>query len=177
MKTTFKEILRHRPCVDGWNKLCTSVFDLEIINEDKKIRLSDEQLNTEVSILEILNINGCDNAFWALRTQKYEDYCLILADIAEYVLYIFEERFPEDNRPRESIQAIRDYKEGKITKEELKTDADAAADAADAAALAADAARAYAAARADAAAIAADAEQRLINEILLRSLLLIGETL
>jgi len=52
------------------------------------------------------------------------------ADCAAHVLYIFEDKYPKDDRPRKAIQAARDYADGKID--------DAAGDAAgDAARLAA----------------------------------------
>ena len=171
MKTTLREIKRFNPCVPGWKRLCEG--------------LGTSDLNTEVSILQILEINGVKDAFWALRTQKYKSYCLILADVAESVLHIFEKEYPNDNRPRRAIQAIRDYKAGKISKEELEDAAYAATDAAIAAADAAIAARAaraaayaaYAAYDADAAAYAAYAAdaaakiQRNKNEVILRSYL------
>jgi hypothetical protein len=81
---------------------------------------------------------------------------LFACDCAEHVLHFFEERYPKDKRPREAIQAAREYVDGKITIEELNK----AAGAATRAARAADAA-AWAAARvaraADAATRAADA--------------------
>jgi len=42
---------------------------------------------------------------------------LFTADCAENVLYLFEQMYPYDKRPREAIQAARDYAEGRITKE------------------------------------------------------------
>ena len=50
---------------------------------------------------------------------------LFAADCAEHVLHLFEDVFPNDGRPRQAIQAARDFANGKITS--------AAADAADAA--------------------------------------------
>jgi hypothetical protein len=90
------------------------------------------------------------------------------ADCAEHSLPIFEQRYPDDKRPRQAIEAARAYMRGEISLEALQAarnearkaaDADAyAADAADADAYAADATvyAAYAAyAYADAAAYAA----------------------
>ena len=106
MKTTLRKIKSFNPCLPGWRTLCEG--------------LGTTDPDTEVSILQILEINGVEDAFWALRTQKYKDYCLVLADIAESVLHIFEEEYPDDKRPRRTIQAIRDYKAGKISKKELE---------------------------------------------------------
>ena len=142
MKTTFKEIREFNPCSDGWEKL------LKILNPES-------EMSKRVTILEILDSNGVKDAFWALRTQDYRDYCLILADVAESVLHIFEEKNKGDTRPREAIEAIRKWHSGIITEAELKNAADAAAYAAYAAYAAAGAA--YAAAGAAAADAADDA--------------------
>ena len=133
MRTTFRKIKSFNPCKVGWDKLME-------LNPEK-------DMDKEVTILEILNHNGVKDAFWALRTQEYKDYCLILADVAESVLHIFEEKYPNDKRPRKAINAIRRWHSGEITGEELITAADAAyaaADAIDAAYAAADAANAAA---------------------------------
>jgi hypothetical protein len=120
MKTTLREIRKHEPCAYGWEKLI------------KTLGTSDP--DTEVTILEILESNGVKDAFWALRTQKYEDYCLILADVAESVV-----RFTDDKRVSDCIQAVRDYNAGKINREALGAAAEAAgAAAAEAAASAAE---------------------------------------
>jgi len=112
MKTTFREIFKHKPCgqIKGsgeWWDLLTS-------------KLGTENLDTDVSILEILESNGIQDAVWALRTQKYKDYCLFLADVAESVLHIFEREYPEDDRPRKCVEGVRLFHAGKITKYELK---------------------------------------------------------
>ena len=44
---------------------------------------------------------------------------LIAADFAERVLPIFEAHYPDDDRPRKSIEAVRAYARGEITKEQL----------------------------------------------------------
>jgi len=87
------------------------------------------------------------------------DWRLCLVAFAEHVLPIFESRFPNDNRVRNCIQSIRDFINGKITKEELITIRKAAYAAAYAATYAATDAAAYAATddAAYAAAYAADA--------------------
>ena len=118
MKTTFGEIREFNPCTDGWKLLCKN------LNPEM-------DMEKEVSVLEILESNGVKDAFWALRTQDYRDYCLILADVAESVLHIFEEKNKGDTRPRKAIEAIRKWHSGIITDAELKDAADAA-DAADA---------------------------------------------
>ena len=44
---------------------------------------------------------------------------LFSADCAERVLHLFEKQFPEDKRPREAIQAARDFANGKISQDQL----------------------------------------------------------
>lgn len=126
MKTTLREIRKHDPCIYGWNKL------LAHLNKTKAD-------NKPLDLMTILESNGIKDAVWALICFDYEDYCLFLADIAESVLPIFEKKYPDDNRPRKAIQAIRDYKLGKIDKTNLKSTAYVAADAADSAYTARDA--------------------------------------
>ena len=162
---TLKQIRKHSPCKDGWEKL------LEHLGKTK----ADD---APVKFSEILNSNGLDDAIWCLRALPKEHEgkirCLT-ADFAERVLHIFEEKYPDDKRPREAIQGARDYVEGKITLDELKVFRRAAyavyavyaADAVDAAAAAyaahADAYAAHAAAYAVDAAYAADTHKTEIK--------------
>ena len=83
----------------------------------------------------ILESNGLDDTIWAFRAVEGKDkeIRLFAADCAELVLPIFEKQYPNDDRPRKAIQAVRDYANGLISAEEL----DAARDAAGAAASAA----------------------------------------
>ncbi|MCK4521268.1 MAG: hypothetical protein KAU20_01750, partial [Nanoarchaeota archaeon] len=115
MKTTLERIKKYQPCTDGWRKLCEG--------------LGTSEPQTEVTILQILEINGVQDAFWALRTQDYRDYCLLLVGVAETILQNFEKEYPEDRRPREALEAIRKWEAGNLGDEELKA-ADSAADSA-----------------------------------------------
>src|SRR6056297_1815265 len=123
MKTTFRELQSCHPCKDGWSLLCNNILKTDFPEYPaswSQCQLSEEQLDTEVSILEILESNGVEDAFWALRTQEYRDYCLILADIAESVLHIWEERYPNDNRPRLAVETIRKWYSGEATDQDLE---------------------------------------------------------
>ena len=141
MELSLNMIRDKQPCHSGWVKLLKHL---------KKSKADDEMFPLNV----VLDSNGIEDVMWCLRCFEYKDYCLLLADIAESVLPIFENKNKKDSRPRKAIEAIRLFKDGKIDRVQLKAAADAAADAAaaDAAAYAA----AYAA-YADAAADAADA--------------------
>ncbi len=119
MTTTLNKIKAHSPCEDGWHKL---------LNYLGKTQADDEPL----SIATILQSNGIKDAVWALRAVagKDKEIRLFAADCAESVLHIYENKYPNDDRPRKAIQAARDYANGVIGKDEL----DAALDAARAAA-------------------------------------------
>ena len=104
MKTTLRELKKIFNLTE-WDKL--------------KSNLGNNDLDTQVTILQVLESNGIQDAVKALKTQKYEDYCLFSAEVAESVLHIFEDDYTDDNRPRKCIEGIRLYHAGKITKDEL----------------------------------------------------------
>jgi hypothetical protein len=87
--------------------------------EEKYLKLSNYKKNKKIDFKFILKNNGVEDTFWALRTQEKIKVLPILADIAESVLYIYENKYPKDMRVRDYIQSIRDFVEGKITEEEL----------------------------------------------------------
>lgn len=95
--------------------------------------------NTPITLLQILDINGLDDALWALRAcDDAEKFSRLLAcDYAEHVLHILEAKYPDDYRPRKAIEVARRYARGEATEEELAAARaaawDAAWDAADAA--------------------------------------------
>ena len=153
-KTTLQQIKDKSPCKDGWKLLLKN--------------LNTTDLTTEVSLEQILDSNGVKDAYWALRCWDYKEYCLLLANVAESVLHVWLNKYPDDNRPQQAIEAIRLWESGEISMKELlaassaAADAYAAADDAYAAAYAAADAAYYAAAAAssaaaDAAYAAADA--------------------
>jgi hypothetical protein len=122
MTTTLNKIKVHSPCGDGWAKL------LLFLN---KTEADDEPL----SIATIIQSNGIRDAVWALRAVEGKDkeIRLFAADCAESVLHIYENRYPNDDRPRKAIQAARDYANGVIGKDELSAACGAAGAAARAA--------------------------------------------
>ena len=125
MQTTLNKIKEHSPCENGWKKL---------LNYLEKTQADDEPLELRT----ILESNGLDDTIWALRAVEGMDkeIRLFAADCAELVLPIYEKEYPDDNRPRLAIQALKDYANGLITQEELSAASAAAMDAS----LAADAA-------------------------------------
>jgi hypothetical protein len=119
MKTTYNEILKHKPCEKG-------------LKLAKPEWVKDPDM--AIDFKELLEVAGVKNTFWCLRTQEYKSYCLILADIAESVLYIYKKAYPDDSRVRDSIESIRRYSRGEISLKELETACAAALAAAEAAA-------------------------------------------
>ena len=135
--TTLRAIREQEPSSDLLEKL---IKNLNGMSEDEPLKFS-----------TIVESNGIEDALWCLRSLPDEHLPairLLAADIAERVLHIYEEKFPDDKRPREAIKAARDFANGKIDKDQLKRAAYADADAAASYA-------AYAAAYADADADAA----------------------
>jgi hypothetical protein len=111
------------------------------------------------------NLIAAEQYDWAnwfiVRIMQKEDYIRYGLYGANIVLHIYEEKYPDDKRPREAISAARKYLNGHASKAKARAAADAAADAATAAAAraayAATAAAAWAAYAAYAAADAANA--------------------
>ena len=85
--------------------------------------------DARINLLTVMEHNGLKDTLWALRripTKRGKIICILFAaDCAERVLPLFEQRFPNDDRPRKAIAAARNYA--------YAADADAAADAAAAA--------------------------------------------
>ncbi len=115
--TTLNKIRKHQPCQDGWENLLKSLGKTQ----------ADDEVLTFSSIIES---NGLDYALWCLRSvcPEYDkEVRLFAADCAESVLYIFEESYPEDKRPRLAIEAARAFANGEIDASALEAAAGAAA--------------------------------------------------
>lgn len=130
--TTLTEIKKHNPCSDGYKRL------LKYIGTDYPI-------DQPIDILTILQSNGLDDTTWVLRAAMPEAdrdriSRLFACDCAEAVRPLYEEKYPNDNRPRKAIEVARRYALGQATKDELKEASDAAAAAVGSADAAADAA-------------------------------------
>lgn len=157
--TTLNEILSHNPCCQGegekggWNQL------LEFLG---KTEGDDEPL----SYSTILESNGLDDALWCLGCHKDEGLVRTFAcDCAERALYLFEDKYPDDKRPREAIETARRFIKGEATSEEMAAAGAAAWDAAGAAAGAAAWADARYAARYAAGDAAGAAERKIQSEL------------
>jgi hypothetical protein len=127
-----------KPCQRGYHFVMLSqlpqwlgptLYELEVRGE--VINLSDKSVAQQARLIRKVDT-------WNDKTLR-----LFAADCAEHVLGLYESKYPNDNRPRNAIQAARDFANGRISLDELNAAA-YAANAADAAA----------------AAYAADAEKR-----------------
>jgi hypothetical protein len=106
MNTTLNEIREFLPCEPSWEQLLKSL---------NKTKADDEPLSFKY-ILDVLDIR---DALWCLTTQSYKDQCLFLADVAESVLHIFEDNYPNDMRVCNCIDGIRKFHAGEITEDDL----------------------------------------------------------
>ena len=110
METTLKKLKKHNPCRSSWDRLLESLDKTEPDNEPLKLRY-------------ILDLLGVQDAIWAFRAiDGYrKEQILFIADCAEHVLHIYEEKYPKNTAPRAAILATRNYANGKISKEKLRS--------------------------------------------------------
>jgi hypothetical protein len=111
--TTLNKIRAHNPCEDGWEKLLKGFG---------KTKADDEPL----PFVQILEINGLDDALWCLRAepQYAKEYRLLAVAYARHVQHL-----NPDPRVKNAIDVAERYANGEATDEEL-TAAKAAARAA-----------------------------------------------
>ena len=167
MKTTLNTIREHSPCSEGWAKLLRSL---------DKSKADDEP----VSIVQILDSNGLQDALWCLRAVKGHD-----REIRLFAVWCARqvEHLMADQRSKDALNVAERFANGEATEQErdaawataraaagaaARAAAEAAAlaaalaaawDAAEAAALAAALAAAWDAAEAAARAAAGDAAE------------------
>ena len=129
-----------RLCEFGWH----GVEEKDILNH------LPSQVGAELWVVEIKGkrVNGDDKfsvpqmkLVERLGVTTEQNLRLFACDVAEDVLPLFENEYPNDTRPREAIEVSRRYANGEATKKELDAARDAARDAAWAARAAAWAAR------------------------------------
>ena len=125
---SLNSILVYDPCLEGL--------------EDFKAKFEHLDPDAPVPLISCLSSNSAMDTIWALQA-VHQDISAILpmlaADFAESVLHLFEEKFPNDNRPRVAIELARqgknnyDYQRTARVSADAKAAADAAYDAAKAA--------------------------------------------
>ena len=110
LTTTLNRIRDCGPCMTGWRKL------LDYLGKDF-------DPDAEINLLTLLDSNDVPDLLWTLRATVQDSRKVasrLAIEFAEQVLPIFEQRYPDDLRPRQAIQAARDYLDGKISVEELR---------------------------------------------------------
>jgi len=110
IQTTFRRLHEAGACVARYRFLAKALGGIDTYGRD-----------TPITLLQILDINGLDDALWALRAcDNVEKFSRLLAcDYAEHVLPIYEAVCPDDNRLRETIKVSRRYARGEATDAEL----------------------------------------------------------
>jgi hypothetical protein len=113
LTTTFRLAREAGACSESYRRYARHVGEVKKYGEDTPINLND-----------VLDVCGLYDALWALgccREQPEAEKLgrLLAADYAEHILLFFEERWPEDKRPRQAIEVARRYAEGNATREEL----------------------------------------------------------
>ena len=110
LTTTLNKIRACSPCGAGWQTLLKHVG-------------KDFNPDAEINLLTVLESNGVADMLWALRAIDQDSKRIasqLAIEFAEQALPIFETRRPNDTRPRDAIQAARDYLDGKISTDELQ---------------------------------------------------------
>lgn len=110
MKTKFTcdELLEKRGCYSE-----SDISNLLIKYGNKEIYSINEILNSDIPVTDKkwFVYNNCD-----LTLEEKKDLCL---QLAWSVLPIYESKYPNNSRVKDCLQAIEDYKNGKITVEIL----------------------------------------------------------
>jgi len=112
LNTTFRKLKEAGACISSYRKLAKALFSVRTYGRDTLIPLD-----------KILEVCGFKDTLWSLRAtvEDSDKFNRLLAcDYAEHVLHIYEERYPDDNRPRTAIDVARRYANGEATKEELE---------------------------------------------------------
>ena len=151
LHTTFKLAHESGACTEGYRKLAKHLGGVDKYGKDTPIPLS-----------KIVESNGLLDAIWTLRCtlEPSENIQIEFAcRCAEHVLHFYEDKYPDDNRPRKAIETTRACitDKSQAAREAAWAAALAARDAAGAAAWAARAAGDAALAARDAAGAARDA--------------------
>jgi len=126
LTTTLKLLREHYACDARYRALCDALGGAKKYGD-----------RTPIPLERILDLNGLDDAAWALRAVPASQRAerdrlarLFACDCAERVLPIFEAAYPDDKRPRRAIEVARRFVAGDATKEEMVAARGAARDSA-----------------------------------------------
>jgi hypothetical protein len=103
VKTTLNQIREHSPCQEGWKKLLRALNKTEADDEP-------------VSIVQIIDNNGLDDALWCLRTVKGYD-----REIRLYAVWCARqvEHLMTDERSKQALVVAERHANGEATDAEL----------------------------------------------------------
>ena len=99
LHTTFARARKHNACMDSYRKMAKALGGISKYGKDTPIPLD-----------KVLEVCGLVDAIWALRctAEDSENFRIEFAcRCAEHVLHIYEEKYPDDKRPRLAIEAAR----------------------------------------------------------------------
>ena len=94
--TTFNKLHKNHACTEGYQKLARSLGGVNKYGKD-----------TPISLDKILESNGLQDTIWSLRatTESSENLLIEFAcRCAEHVLHFYEDKYPDDKRPRRAIE-------------------------------------------------------------------------
>ena len=97
--TTFNKLHEHGACPEGYQKLARSLGGINKYGKDTLIPLD-----------KIIESNGLQDTIWTLRatTESAENLLVEFAcRCAEHVLHFYEDKYPDDKRPRLAIVTAR----------------------------------------------------------------------
>ena len=96
LNTTFAKLHEHGACPEGYQKLARSLGGINKYGKDTLIPLD-----------KIIESNGLQDTIWTLRatTESAENLLVEFAcRCAEHVLHFYEDKYPDDKRPRRAIE-------------------------------------------------------------------------
>jgi hypothetical protein len=106
---TFRQAREAGACQGSYSRMARHVGGIRAWGKDRP-----------VPIETVLDVCGLDDALWALKAVG-ENRLLRLwaADCAERVLPLWEDQFPDDNRPRRAIKVARAFARGEVGRSTL----------------------------------------------------------
>jgi hypothetical protein len=99
LNITFSKAKEADACVESYKKLAKGLGGITKYGE-----------NTPIPLTKVLDICGLDDTIWAFRCtiETSENTLIEFACLcAEHVLHFYEDKYPDDKRPRHAIEATR----------------------------------------------------------------------
>jgi len=99
LHTTFAEAKENNACIESYRKMGGALGGITKYGKDTPIPLD-----------KVIEVCGLDDATWALRCtlEPSENFAIEFAcRCAEHVLHFYEDKYPNDKRPRKAIEEAR----------------------------------------------------------------------